>query len=280
MIVSIEGQAGTCKSGFAYTSPLPIVAFSPDMGHDRAIYGSLFPEFFQGLDIKRVTYVAPTMTAQGKFSEVKYEPYSGHDITIYEMPVPMQMDPDKLTGFMEQWMYFIKIFSAAVTDPAVSTILLDTATLLRKLKINAYLQELQGQGKARKQLQQIEYGHPDGEIRTLYTMANGLRKNMVAIHHVRDHYSKQMTVDGKIETSPDGTFEIDGVKDTEKMVDILMRTEAGKNTVMGSLVKAPLTLIGSQIPLPTWDRLINVLSSSWYGEPYPRRKTETEGVGK
>src|SRR5260221_3751757 len=136
MIISIEGAEATGKSTFAYTAPLPIVGFSLDLGSERAIYGTQWDKYFNGLKIETHTYMP----------EQKPAPYSGNDITIYEMPSPMQMDPNRLIGYMEQWSYFIHIFAEALQDREVGTIVIDTATLLRKNKCDAYLQEMQQVG--------------------------------------------------------------------------------------------------------------------------------------
>lgn len=262
MIISLEGQEATGKSTFAYTAPLPIVAFSLDLGHERAIYGTQFMEHFAGLKIE----VNP-------YSKVP-KSYKSNDITIYELPSPVQVDDKRLVGYMEQWEYFINIFADAMQDPNVSTVVVDTMTLLRKNKCDAYLQELQVGGKVRKQLLQIEYGQPDGAIRALYTHAKSFGKNLVAVHHLRDHYASGVNRDGQIESMPDGTQEIDGVKDTLRYVDVSLRMTktSGRLTSLIGKCGPNLAYEGNPVPDATWDRLVNMLETGWHGKPFPRRK--------
>lgn len=273
MIVSLEGHEKTGKSAWAYTAPLPIVSFSLDMGHERAIYGTLFPKFFEGLTINIVPYV--------KGMKLKDELQSPADITIYELPSPMQLDADKLAGYMEQWDYFLDRYVEHMTNKVTKTIVIDTMTLMRKHKVNAYLQELQGQGKARKQLQQIEYGHPDGAIRDLYTFAKSAGKNLIATHHLRDHYAPGMSRDGVITTVADGTFEIDGVKDTARFADVVLRMEKDKTGKLETLLVTcgpNLQFEGNKYPNNTWDKLVDIIELGWHGQPFQRRTARLESA--
>lgn len=277
MIINVEGEEKTGKSTFAYTAPLPMVVFSFDMGHERAIFGKLYPEFFDGLDIATYKYKMPIVTwANGKATaKVEHEPFEGHDITIYEVPKPMQMDPNKVEGFMAQWAYFLTIYVKAMQDPLVQTVVIDTATLLYRNKVDAYLEELNMKGNSRKQLLQIEYGHPNGEIRSVYDLASATGKNLVTVHHLRDHYVSRPGRDGVIESVADGTLETDGMKETARKVDIELRIEKRKDgSLWGSMPTCGpnLAMEGVPVPNPTWDGVMGIVEIGWYGKPFPRRK--------
>ena len=277
MIINIEGEEGTAKSSFAYTSPIPIVAFSLDMGHQRAIFGKLYPEYFDGLKIAMNEYKKPEITwSQGKATaKVSFEPYDGNDITIYEMPTPIQMDPNKVEGFMAQWAYMLTIYAKAVQDPNVQTIVVDTMTLMYKNKCDAYLEELNTKGNGtRKQLLQIEYGHPNEGIRTLYQFATATRKNLVAVHHLRDHYVSRPGRDGVIESVADGTKETDGMKDTGRYVDISLRTEKKDGKLVSRMTKCGPNLAMENLPISnaTWDSVMDMVEVGWHGPKFPRRK--------
>jgi hypothetical protein len=263
LIISVEGHEKSGKSTFGYTGPLPIVSFSLDMGHERALYGSQHKKWFEGLEIQVVKYDR-TLKAEDPTA----------DVTVYELPNPIQLNAEKLIGYEEQWDYFIDRYVKAMTGNVVKTVIVDTMTLARQHKIKAYLQELQGQGKARKQLQQIEYGHPDGEVRDLYTFAKAAGKNLVAVHHLRDHYAPAINRDGVVTTAADGTFEIDGVRDTAKYVDVAIRMVKNKGVLTGEIqICGPdLSFEGSSLPNISWDSLINMISINWSGTPFPRRK--------
>lgn len=260
MIVSVEGQEATGKSTFAYTAPLPIVSFSFDMGAERALYGTQYDKHFKGLKIKTVLYPE------------KAE-YAGNDITVYEIPAPIQMDVNRLTGYMEQWSYFLEIFAKAIQDPAVGTVVVDTMTLLRKNKCDAYLQEIQ-EKKPRKQLLQIEYGHPDGAVRNLFTFAQSLKKNLIVVHHLRAIYVPIVKPDGTTDTAPNGEYEHDGVKDSNRYIDVGIRNTKNKGTLTSEMFKCGpnLSLEGLKLPNMTWNMLVEMLSADWHGKPFDRRE--------
>lgn len=267
MIISVEGQEATGKSTLLYTAPLPIVCFSLDMGHERSLYGAKFGEFFKGLKIEFVKYPKGTT-----------ESYKGNDITVFELPPPIQLDPMRVVGYMEQWEYFVNLFAELIQDDEVATVGIDTMTILTKNKRDAYLQELQKKAQPgqtpRKQLQQIEYGHPDGQIRNLYTSASSMGKNLIAVHHLRDHYAPMLNADGQMTTGPDGTLEIDGIKDTPRFVDIRLTNEKKGGVISSKFTKCGynLELEGTTIPNLNWDSLVNILEMNWNGRPFPRRK--------
>jgi len=284
LIINVEGQEGTGKSSFAYTAPLPIVAFSLDMGHMRAIYGKLYPEFFDGLKVVVNPYKKPEVRwSNGQATaKVEYEPYTGNDVTIYELPTPMQLDPNKVEGFMAQWAYMLTIYAAAMQDANVSTVIVDTMTLAYKNKCDAYLEELNVKGNGtRKQLLQIEYGHPNEGIRTLYQLATATGKNLVAVHHLRDHYVSRMNTKGEIESVHDGTLETDGMRDTGRYVDITLRIEKTKDhKLVSKMSKCGPNLAMEGVPIfdATWDSVMSMVEMGWYGPKFPRRKDETELV--
>lgn len=271
VILSIEGNEATGKTALALTAPLPIVMFSLDMGSERALYGALYEKYFDGLKIQTHRY-QPLKPGE------KPPAYEGNDITVYQLPAPIQLDNMRLVGYMEQWDYFMQVYAKAIQDPNVATVVVDTMTLLRKNKCDAYLQELQQGGRARKQLTQIEYGHPDGAIRSLYTFAQSLGRNFIGIHHLRPHYVTIMR-NGQEESVPDGTDEIDGVRDTQRYVDVGLRNVKDKDGKLKSrFIKCGpnLSYEGMEIPNMTWDRLVSMLETGWHGPKYQRRIAEVE----
>ena len=281
MIINVEGQEGTAKSSFAYTAPLPIVGFSLDMGHKRALYGKLFPTFFEGLKIAIHPYKKPKIEWKNgqATASVEHEPFEGNDITIYEMPTPLQLDSNKVEGFMAQWAYMLTIYVKALQDSKVNTAIIDTMTLAYKHKCEAYLEELNMKGNGtRKQLLQIEYGHPNEGIRTLYQFATSTGKNLVAVHHLRDHYVSRPGRDGVIESVSDGTLETDGMRDTGRYVDISLRMEKKDGKLISKMNKCGpnLELEGQPIFNASWDSLMELVEMGWYGPKFPRRKDETE----
>lgn len=274
MIVSVEGGEATGKSTLLHTAPLPIVSISLDMGFDRAVYGALYDRFFKGLDIVKHRYIAGVQPDKTW--------YEGHDVTCFEIPAPLQFNPNAMLGYMDAWDYFMSVFVAAVQDPNVSTIGIDTMTLLTKYKRDAYLEELQKRGGApRKQLQQIEYGHPDGQIRSIFTFAQALGKNLVVTHHLRDVYG-QIMKDGKLDNGPTGALEHDGVRDIMRLVDVQLRNTLVDGRPFSTLIKCGpnLAMQGNGLANMTWDMLVDMVSMGWHGEPFQRRQEQTQGAGK
>ncbi len=276
MIVSIEGQEATGKSTLAHTAPLPIVSISLDMGFDRAVYGALYDRFFRELDVLKHRYISGVQVDKTWF---RSPDGAIRDVTCFEIPAPLQFNPNKVQGYMAVWDYWMNVFVAAVQDPEVKTIVVDTMTLMTKYKRDAYLEELQrNETKDRKQLQQIEYGHPDGQIRSIFTFAQAMGKNLVVTHHLRDVYG-QVLRDGKLEIGPTGALEHDGVKDIMRLVDVQLRNTKKDNQLTSTFIKCgpKLALEGNSMPGMTWDMLVDMLSVGWNGPARDRRQERQEG---
>ena len=93
MILSIEGDEATGKTTLAYSAPLPIVGFAYDMGIERAIKGGKYEELFKDLDIRVLPYKKGVT-----YLENDTPPWEGPDITIFELPSPIQLDAMRLVG--------------------------------------------------------------------------------------------------------------------------------------------------------------------------------------
>ena len=275
MILSVEGDESTGKSTMAYTSPLPIVGLSTDMGHERAIYGSQFTKWFKGLDIEFVRWPksgGPELP--GKLS-------GGRDILIYELPTPMQTDPVKQVGYLRQWSYMLEVFMDQVQDPE-GTLVIDTMSLLNRNKRNAYLEDRQKVRPDKQTLDQLEYGKPNEAIRDLYQAAQAFRKNLVVTHHLREHY-KPVLVGSQMETKWDGTYDTDGVPDTAKQVDVSMRMMKEGGGLKGMFRKCGynLGLEGTELSNPSWNMLVGCIEAAgWEGRGFSKRIKKEEVSAK
>lgn len=276
MIVSIEGEEATGKGVFAYSAPLPIVAVSLDLSWERSIYGAAFPKFFDGLKIESHDYLRGATP-----------PNYGGDITVYQCPQPMQLG-GKNIGYQEQWDYILALYARWLQDPATQhgTFVFDTFTLTSRLIRDAYLQELQGkENSTRAQLLQIEYGKPDGKTRTILTNASALKRNIVVVHHLRQEYGPQQ-IGGQVVNAPlPGKFEHDGVGNIMQLVDVRFRQEKKDGELKSKFVKCGPKLSLEAMPAlagMSWDMMIELISSDWYGPAYDRRapvkKEETSGI--
>jgi len=261
MLFSIEGEEACGKTTLAYTAPLKIVGFAFDMGTERAIYGTQYKELFSELKIQFLPYDA-TATVVPQWSE--------HDITVYELPQPIQLDTIKVAGCEQLWDYFIQLLVAAINDSSVRTVVLDTATLARRIKADAYLQSLQEKatgGQVRERLLQIEYGATNDAIRSIYTSMAGVKKNLVAIHHLTDERKEGIDKNGQVIQMLTGNRILEGLTQTYRFFDIAVRNikTDGKLTTVFQKCGYNLSQEGIPVQNATWDKLSRMIEDSLGG---------------
>lgn len=267
MLLSIEGPEKSAKTTFAYTAPLPIVGFQFDLGHDRAIYGTQFDKYFEGLKIE--THKYNRIANEG--IRPSPELWAGKDITIFELPQPLQFDSSLVSGYIHLWEYFISLLGMVASDSNVNTIVLDTATVARGVKTNAYIEELNNKAKAnntalRKQLLQIEYGHVNSAFENIYTIMKSLNKTFITVHHTRDERKDQL-IRGELVSVPTGNLELDGWNKTYRFVDVAIRNSVDKGVVSSEIIVCGenLELVGSKFPNMNWNFLVDLISGSLGG---------------
>jgi len=267
MLLSIEGEEATGKTTLAYTAPTPSVGFQFDLGSDRAIYGAKYGELFEGKKIVTVPY--------GKEAVPQW---NGNDITIYELPTPIQLEGVRVQGALELWLYFVQLANKSLVDPGVASIIIDTMTIARKLRADAYLQTLQDKAftpdgkrrqniEVREQLIQIEWGKPNGSIRDLYIAGGGARKNLAAVHHLTDERMDKM-VESRMERGVlTGNRILDGLSDTYRFVDVAVRTTTKGQMVSCTVLKCgyALSIKGTSLENPTWESLTNTINMATGG---------------
>ncbi len=258
MLLSIEGEEATGKTTLAYSAPLPIVGFAFDMGIERALYGGKYKDLFDGLRINMVPYTGSE--AATVFDDM--------DITVFELPAPIQLDTVRIRGCVALWNYFLVRCVKALTDPNIKSVVIDTMTLARRIKINAYLEGLQDECEKqhkdmREQLLQIEYGKPNDAIRDIYNTGAGVKKNLIATHHLTDEYKSAPTGrDGRIESSPTGKRILEGLTGTYRFVDVVMRMAKADKALTGELIKCGynLDLEGVKLEGPAWDSIVKLIA--------------------
>ena len=260
MLLSIEGEEAVGKTTLAYTVPPPVVGFAFDMGVERALYGAK-NEWFEGLEVKIVPYKSENQSLDG-------------DITIYELPQPVQLDTNQIHGASELWAYFIERLVAAIQNPDIRSIVVDTMTIARRVKADAYLQELQeatpsGQQK-RKQLIQIEWGNTNDSIRSIYTAIAGSRKNMVAVHHLTDERKESMDSKGQVIQVLTGNRLLEGLGQTYRFVDVAVRNQKNEGNIATIFKKCGYNLsleVGNlQLENTTWEKMVQFIEDSLGGK--------------
>src|SRR3990172_833912 len=255
MLLSIEGDEASGKTTLAYSAPLPIIGSAFDMGGERALLGGKYQDLFTGLTIERVKYG----------QKPSGEPY---DILVYELPPPINIDTTLVKGAKEMWAYFLPKVVAAIQDQEVKTVVIDTATIARRVRVNAHLQQLQEDAIAkgevpRRQLLQIEYGNPNDAMRDIYAFAAGQTKNLVLVHHLTDERGDHINSKGEVQQVLTGKRILEGLNGTDRLVDVSIRTtKTSRHTIDGEFKKCgyDLNIEGSKIPDPTWDRIVNRIS--------------------
>ena len=259
MILSIEGEEATGKTSLALTAPLKVVSFQFDMGAERAVLGARYEEYFKDLSINTVAY-------EDGGSDV---PIIGvADITIFECPQPIQIDDIEVHGMVKLWNYFLVRLGQALREPEVRTIVVDTMTMARRIKIEAYLESLQEKArksgsKMRERLLEIEYGAPNGAIRDIYTTCAAIKMNLVATHHLQDEYQDGMK-GNEVVSSKTGKRILEGLNQTYRFVDVAIRMVKSGSDLTAKFTKCGynLSLEGMTVKDPTWDRLMSTIEGS------------------
>ncbi len=272
MLLSIEGDEATGKTTLAYSAPLPIVGFAYDMGIERAIKGGKYEELFADLNINIIPY-------NKEETHLEDEPWKDSDITIFELPSPIQLDSMRLVGNTKLWLYSINLMAAAFSDPKIATVVVDTMTVARRTKASSHLETLQNAAydatgnripgvNLREQLIQIEYGKINDAIRDIYTTGAGVKqvdgrpKNLVATHHLTDERREALDKDGKVVQMLTGEKILEGLAQTHRFVDIALLTIKENKEIKGELKKCgySLGMEGMKLPNPTWDTVANAVS--------------------
>lgn len=265
MLLSIEGDEATGKTTLAYSAPLKVVGFALDMGFERAVMGGKYAELFEGVKIKVIPWHKDASALDAE------QWWKDNDITVFELPSPIQLEATRLQGFRYLYGYFIQVLTKALLDYDIASVVIDTMTVARRIKAQAHLEYLQNSAydshgtllpdkTPRVKLQQIEYGVVNDAMRDIYTMGAGVRKNMVVTHHLTDEYQK---TPGTEDSLPTGKRVLEGLAGTHRFVDIAVRMEKDKKKHQLSCelkkVGYSLGLEGSVLSNPTWNSIVKLI---------------------
>ena len=271
MLVAIEGEEGCGKTTLAYTAPRKVVGFAFDMGVERALYGGKHGELFKELSIQVVPYIT------GNTEPVSWDNY---DITIYELPQPIQLDTTLIKGAIDLWDRFIQLLVKALKDEQVRSVVVDTMTVARRVKADAYLEGLQANvqpgNKPRERLLQIEWGATNDAIRGIYTTAAGVKKNLIAVHHLTDERKETIDKGGVVTQALTGQRILEGLSQTYRFVDIAIRNAKDKASIQTTFRKCGynLGMEGLLVTDPTWDKLSQVIEDTLGGSLKLERANE------
>jgi len=269
-----------------YSGPLPGVFFSFDAGVNRALFGSMNSKLFKGIDIEVVQYPMPDIVDLAALEKF-WTRSENKAITVYLLPQTMQTSV-LLEGNRILWNRFTQHCNHAVMLKSIATVGIDTATLMRRVAADCYLETLQVNKKAndplRTSLLQVEWAQPGNMVRSIYTqiqnqneffMEQGVRKNYVITHHLTDRRLNE-----KVVTDAQGNpiQDMEGLHNTERFLDVMLRMEkkpvdivdpfgdkVGKEMGIEATFRKcgiDISLEGSKIVNPTWDSLAKVLNKS------------------
>ena len=279
MILGIWGEDKTCKTTLALSAPKPLVVMELDIGGferaKRNLNGHLpiLDWCRQGL-ITCESYAMP-ITAIGSI----------------DLSRSVITPSKRIAGMKELFYAFLGSYLRHLQNPKLATIVVDTATILKQVTDDAYLQEkqeaqfdtsgklLQNQ-RLREQLTQIEYKEPNTRTRGIYYNAKAAGKNLILVHHARDEYKSTTHTnrDGNLvtENMPTGKRERAGFSTLGDSADMIVHTYVERQSVLGEngkpvidqVAKKPVTkpvpycevelsevleLVGMRFEQPTFD---------------------------
>jgi hypothetical protein len=285
-IIGIWGEDKTCKSTLALSAPKPIRYMEFDIGgFERAVkndtrYG--YRDMVKSGDIVYEPYPLPVTASIGNI-----------DFTKSTISVSK-----RVTGMKELFYKFLANYVKHLDNPKIATIIIDTATMLKQVTDDAYLQEKQeaqldakgnllpGEKRLREQLTQIEYKEPNSRTRGIYYNAKSHGKHLMLVHHARDEYKPTTHYDtqGRLVTEnlATGNRERAGFATLGDSADIIVHTyiehepmldDKGKPAVDSKTKKALTTpvpyctvelsevlqMVGMNIRVPTFDMLMQMV---------------------
>lgn len=234
-ITTIFGDPATTKSSLAITWPRPIAFYNLEGGAHRAW------QYQEGIDDGTIT--ERLFTLPHRSMTERYE---------------------KLSGYIEAWRALTATMEIDLAKFA--TIVWDTGTVVWAIDRDAYLQQIQIEKPARKQLQQMEYAEPNRRITELFNLARAFQTNLIITHHETDEYTQIKDPLGQTimdeNNSPvsvtTGKRVPEGFKHTVGLSDWVLRT-AIKNDVPSVRVEKSgygLHLRGRNIEWPTYTKLV------------------------
>jgi hypothetical protein len=243
-ICAIWAEEKAHKTTVALSWPKPLVHFDIDVGG--------FARASWRIDLTGIE-------SKSYFIQINIEDILGVDKTA-----PSIRFPKRVIGYKECWEKIIVDYVNACKRPEVKTIVMDSATQLwqichkNELQIKQEIQKVKSpqmlDADLREKLQPVEY--PNDRMRSLIYTARSYGKNLVLTHYPRDIYVEKI-IDGGVKEVKSGKLEIDGFKETERLVDIVLYNkweQRGREQILTTTItKCGLPGLGTLatgLPLP------------------------------
>lgn len=131
------------------------------------------------------------------------------DIVDYPLPVLDTLHPEPYA--LKFWKQIRQDLYKVFEEAAYKTINIDTTSALFEVMRQAYAEEL-----GQTQLMQWQYGEPNARMKGVIDRAHVSGVNLVLTHYLRERYVKG---------EPTGELELEGMRKTAGLADIVLRTE-------------------------------------------------------
>lgn len=188
-ILSIEGLPKTGKTHFYSTAPGGIGVQSLDFGTEGVI--DKFPDTY--FDVKEYNFA--------------------YDFTIKSRGDEAVEQAERIKE--DYWAPFNTDCAAFFADPAIRTVVWDTASEVWEMLRLAHFGKLQ-------QNPQLAYGPVNAEYKALVRMANVARKNLVLVHQLSKEY-REVEENGKTKSVETGNFKRTGNNKVDYLVHSYIR---------------------------------------------------------
>jgi len=264
LITIIWGEDKSCKNTLALSFPKPLIDMELDIGGFRRSCRNLpnlpIKDWYDSGQIKLEQYVIPFQMTEEDIKAVR---------------------PTKLVIGMKELFYsFAGQFIKHINDPNVSSIMVDTGTLLYDITCQGYLQELQekqlplkpdGKGSdgknLRLQLLPIEYREPYIRMRGFAYQAKAHNKHLIVTHHASDEYGL-IKIKGELTEGKTGKRVMHGWNQWGDSADIVGNTywdKSEKKPFFKVELAEVKELEGMVVEEPSFDKL-DMLVKSMRGE--------------
>lgn len=222
--IALAGEPKTGKSHFSLTMPEPIVVFN----FDRKLRSVLkkFPD-------KKIVIHRLQMDIWGK---------------------------ENVTPLRDE---FLTLYKAAMKDPEVTTIVIDTATQLWEIIRLAHFEKVTKENKGRRKLMPVEYAEPNSQMRSIIMAGEANGKNLVLTHYTKEIWDSEGNRTSKVE--------MDGFKQTSGEADLILHFETiprkdkgrpvdGEDTIV-TIVKSgdDRDVVNHKFTNPDWNTLATIL---------------------
>ena len=262
MIIGVWGDDKTCKTTLALSAPKPLLSMEFDLGGFDRAKGRFLQDVSSGL-ITNKSYVMPVQF--GSIDEIN-----------------KSLRPSKIVVGMKELFYkFLMDYLTALKDPKISTIVIDTGTILWNITSQSYLQEKQeaqldpagnlrpGERSLRSSLSELEYREPNDRMRGIVYNAKNYNKHLIIVHHSADEYANQMNGKGEMVKMATGKKERSGWKRLGDAADLIVHTytkqvvQADQRTVKRIPfcqidLGTPLDIVGYEMQEPSYDKLMQI----------------------